>query len=213
MAGERKELKFYGGGFEEIIRNGVKLGTMRPARRYDFIPGEEVTAICEGEGEVPIVIFRTQDRRIIDTPQPLLLLDGFTSPKVATERMRDFYPETREKTIMGLTTFIARDIYASYDDNTRTLLTRLSQEEAIKTPELRKVFFPSLAWWTAWNGGGFSEWLKLVEEAELVPREELDEWKEFNGKRVMEVLSRTNYEFLMKGVEKGWSRGVLFEKK
>ena len=42
MSEKKKELKFYGEGFKEIIEKGLKLGTMRPSGRYDFEKGEEV---------------------------------------------------------------------------------------------------------------------------------------------------------------------------
>lgn len=205
VAENMREIKFYGGGFLGIIGSGAKLGTLRPRGRYSFEPGEEVLAVCEGEGSLPITIFGTENRKINKTPVPLLLLDGFTSPKVAVARMKNFYPETKSTTEMGLTTFISREKYAGLDENTRRLLVSTPQEEAVKMPELRRVFLPSLAWWLAFNGGNASDWFGFMEKNGLAHENEMSDLRHQYREEIRSNLLRNSEMFraMIEGREEG----------
>lgn len=159
-----KEMIFSGGGYKDIIDRGIKLGTLRrPDEICKLKSGETFNAICEGEGTVKAVALKTEVRRIIETPMPLLLTDGFLSVATTVKRMREFYPGTVPGSEMALTTFVGRDVYKNFDEDTKNLLINTPQEEAIRMPELRKVFFPSLAWWIGFNGGGAEHWLNFLE--------------------------------------------------
>ncbi len=185
MSEKRKELRFYGGGYKDIIESGIKLATLRkPNNRYDFAPGEVVTAVCEGEGDVPVTIFRTETRKIIETQLPLLLLDGFTSVDVAVEVMSQFYRGTNRDSEMTLITFTSEQLFESYDLETKELLIGKPQQEAIQMPELRQVFFPSLIWWIGFNEGDLNNWFNFVLDTGLVTRNEYEKWREYASEKI-----------------------------
>lgn len=214
MANEGKELKFYGGGYLEIIENGIKLATMRkPNDRYNFVPGEEVMAICEGEGEVLITIFRNETRRIVDTQLPLQLLDGFLTIPDTVNVMRRFYLGTSRYSDMSLITFTSSERFKRYDLTTRELLLNKPQWTAIQMPELRQVFFPSLAWWLSQNNVGASGWLDYLQKTNLVTREELNLWRRTDSETVDWMINEyrepREFQYLVEGKETGLYEGLI----
>jgi hypothetical protein len=195
------EISFYDPGFADLIGSGTKLGTLRAdnddRNKYPFERGALALAKCQEDGvDLPIRVLEVQRRSLKDLSIPLLMLDGFPSHKAAADRMGDFYPNVSMDSPMAYVAFTHEAMWQAMPPWMQEPLLNWPIDEAMKDPDLRPVFLPSLCQWFIWDVqkrartlrrgdpadqvSAASEWFEFLEHHGLISQAEGDAVSELN---------------------------------
>ena len=160
-SGEIRELNFYGKEVAELIREDMKLLTLRkPNSKYDFKVGEVIEANCSEAGEKIRVVVIGNVIKPLNTFSLLeLALDGYDGVESATNDLAKYYPDLEEGTAMQGVVTMTEDCFFKLSKEKQELLLELglSGAEDVDQP-FKEVFWPAWCGWVIARGGGIREW-------------------------------------------------------
>lgn len=153
------ELRFFGPGVDELIKNDLKLVTIRQKPK-GFLPHSEVMGKHQLNErstritDIPITVIKEEEHPLGIVFPGLLLLDGYLNPAAAVDDMREIYndPTWTEETPAALTLFLTRDAAVSLGFAV-ALLAHGTQEAAIKKGYLETTVFPAYYFWLVRHHG------------------------------------------------------------
>lgn len=183
VQGNPKEIKFYGEKAASI-RFGFAITSLRnPNPNYEFTPGERVLADCVDDNEkVPVIVVSNETKPLWQYSESQLMLDGFYSAEDAAYKMRVYpgYEETTKNSELQAITFVYEDAFADLDLRIQgeIINPKNSFEDLIRIPELRHLFFPTIAETLIRNGRGISYWMDFLIYEKLVTPQEIKRVKE-----------------------------------
>lgn len=198
----REKWNFEGAG--EQIESGITMSDIRrdTPERQTIKTHSLILADCLNHRMVALYVIDSESAPISELNPIPLLLDGFTSNEEAEKRMHDFYPDWKDgKTLARFTTFITYDKLLKLKPIQREIIVsqKLSLLEKMKTPILRSVFFPSLAFWVNYHGGNAIDWLNFLKDTQLAPDKLVQDRYSYLEKGAhhptfKKILSRKTYE-------------------
>lgn len=183
-----KELRLYGiDDFKNGVLDGFKLATLRLASdKYALAAGERITIVLldnpgspnEQRVEITAVALGTEVHPLDAISPSVLLLDGFWDQEAVvdpTTGLARFYPEPiTPVTRLSVVPFVSETIFNRLSPEQQRLLLEGSLETRLRQPELREVFFYSLAWWHVWYGQNARVWADYARANGLITEPEYD---------------------------------------
>ncbi len=200
-ASERPDLEFWGEGKAKDIKRGFAIVTLRnPGSEFDYAAGDSVLANCRDERtKVPIVIINKFEDKLALYFEPMLALDGYASSDEAARNLRRYpgYEQTTEISSVQAFTFVSKKSFESLPEYQRKFLIETQIPDLMRMKDYRQLFFPTVLFWIAHNGGSVQNWTDYLETYELVSSKELKQLKkfEYHGTNLYEFLS-ANRELL-----------------
>lgn len=159
------------------LKNGVTLATLRYGDKYAPVqPLDIITADCQVDGgeKVPLIVLYHQAGPVKNHTLPFLLTDGFLDHKSALARLQEFYgAETvKPKTETHLLVFVSVEKFLtlSPEDQERLVTTCGSTDEIKFIKENHRLFFPSIASWIAFHGGGAKDFHQYLVDKKLITK-------------------------------------------
>jgi hypothetical protein len=175
LNGDPREIKFGGEGKAESINRGFAFTTLRnPKTDYNFSRGKRVLANCFDDNEkVPVVVITNVIKRLSTFSIPQLALDGFFSVPMVIDGMKTYpgYEKINGNSPMQAITFIKEESFKAVPTNQRDGLLYYNFDELVKIPELRYLFFPTMAFHLS-DYGGVKDWIDWLGGNKLITKEE-----------------------------------------
>jgi len=200
-ASERPDLEFWGEGKARDIKHGFAVVTLRkPDSEFCYVAGDSVLAYCRDDRKkVPIVILNSYVDKLASFFEPMLALDGYAASDEAARNLRRYpgYEQTTENSRMQAFTFMSKKSFDLLPQYQRNILIKKSVPALIGKREFRGIFFPTILFWIAHNGGSVKTWADYLETYELITSSDLKQLKKFayHGTNLYEFLS-THQEHL-----------------
>lgn len=162
---------------DKQLESGITLATLRYGHKYDpILPLDIITADCQMDvgKKVPLIVLYHQMGPVKDHTLPFLLTDGFLNHKSALSRLQEFYgAETiNPKTETHLLVFVSVEKFLklSLEEQERLVTTCGLSDETKFIKENKQLFFPSIANWIAFHGGGARDFHQYLVDKKLITK-------------------------------------------